>query len=406
MTTNQRPRARDLGIAPGWLPTGALNAITDVPGVKVGHVTRIEGEGPLVRGSGPIRTGVTAIWPHSGDLYDLNTPGVVYRINGFGEVTNALQVEELGVLEGPIMLGSTLNVPLIEDAGISWAAARYPEMGVTSWGFSLVVAECSDAWLNDGVGRHIREEHVWAAIDNATGGPVEEGNVGGGTGDSCFEFKGGIGTSSRTIDRDLRGERLPQPYTVGVLVMSNFGRRWQLRVNGVPVGRELERWNLDEATTWGFRPALTPTLSQGERESVEKSSIIMVLGTDAPMDPRQLRRLAVRCGAGLARTGSVHGNGSGDFVIAFSNANLVPRHPDPKAPLQRQDLVAEEGPLIDMFFEATVEATEEAILNSLFRAETMTGRDGHTRHAIPIAETVEIMRRYGHAGVHLPSPQP
>ena len=385
-----RPRARDLGIAPGWLRPGPHNAITDVPGVRVGHTTLISGEGPLVQGVGPVRSGVTAIIPHAGPLYGVAVAGAVHRINGFGEVANALQVEELGVIEGPIMLGSTLNVPLIENAVITYLAERFPTMGVTTWGISPIVTECSDAWLNDMIGRHTRDEHVFAAIDGAKPGPVEEGAVGSGTGMTCFEFKGGIGTSSRAITHDMSGVQLHRPYALGVLVMSNFGMRWQLRVDGVPVGRELERWNLAEPAR-GARP-------DGLRDP--KSSIIMVVATDAPMDHRQLTRLAVRAGAGLARTGSVHGHGSGDFVIAFSNVELIPGAPDPPARPRQTAVLPEDGPLMNAFFEATVEATEEAILNSLFRATTVTGRDGHTAYAIPVEETVAIMRRFGHAGVH------
>lgn len=389
-----RPRARDLGIRIGWLRTGPNNAITDVPGVRVGHTTLIRGEGPLVRGEGPVRTGVTAVIPHDGPLYGVQVPGTVHRINGFGEVANALQVQELGVIEGPIMIGSTLNVPLIENAVITYLAERFPTMGVTTWGISPVIAETSDAWLNDMIGRHTRDEHVAAAIDSASGGPVVEGAVGGGTGMTCFEFKGGIGTASRVISHDLGGVELARPYTLGVLVQSNFGMRWQLRVDGVPVGEALERWNLPDEGLRGRRP-------DGLRDP--KSSIIIVVATDAPMDHRQLTRLAVRAGAGLARTGSVHGHGSGDFVIAFSNAHVMPGHPsNPGRPVPFE-VVPEDGALMDVFFQATVEATEEAILNSMFRAETMVGRDGHTAHAIPVEETVEIMRRYGHGEVHLPS---
>lgn len=388
-----RPRARDLGIRIGWLRTGPNNAITDVPGVRVGHTTLIRGEGPLVRGVGPVRTGVTAVIPHEGPLYGVAVPGTVHRINGFGEVANALQVEELGVIEGPIMIGSTLNVPLIENAVITYLAERFPAMGVTSWGISPVIAETSDAWLNDMIGRHTRDEHVAAAIDQAAGGPVAEGAVGGGTGMTCFEFKGGIGTASRVISHDLAGVELTRPYTLGVLVQSNFGMRWQLRVDGVPVGEALERWNLPGEGLRGWRP-------DGLRDP--KSSIIIVVATDAPMDQRQLTRLAVRAGAGLARTGSVHGHGSGDFVIAFSNGHVLPGIPaNPERPVAF-DVLPENGPLVDVFFQATVEATEEAILNSMFRAETMTGRDGHTAHAIPIEETVAIMRRFGHDAVHPP----
>lgn len=371
MTTSDRPRARDLGIQIGALPTGKWNAITDVAGVRVGHTTLVRGEGSLIPGVGPVRTGVTAILPQPGDLFEEKVVAAVHRINGFGEVTNSEQVHEMGVLEGPIMLTGTMNVPRVADAVIDWALARNPAMGVTTWGISPIVAECSDAWLNDLRGRHVNAQHVFAAIEAATSGPVAEGCVGSGTGMSCYEFKGGIGTSSRVIDQSLGG------FTVGVLVMSNFGRRTQLRIDGVPVGQALADWPEPAAT------AAPPG----------RSSIIIVLATDAPMDPRQLRRLCVRAGAGLARTGSTYGTTSGDFLIAFSTANRIPHAPkEPSLPIR---IVAEDGPVINALFGAVVEATEEAILNSLFKATTMVGRDGHTRYALPIEATLAILGRHG-----------
>ena len=379
MTT--RPRARELGLAIGDLPTGAYNAITDVAGVSVGHTTLIEGEGALQPGVGPIRTGVTAIVPHAGNVFQEKVAGAVHRINGFGEVTNADQVHELGVIETPILLTGTQNVPRVADAVLDWAFAADPAMGVTTWGPSPLVAECSDMYLSDVRGRHVHTEHVLAALADARSGPVAEGGVGGGTGMSCCEFKGGIGTSSRVIPAEVGG------YTVGLLVMSNFGRREHLRVDGVPVGRELRDW-----------------LAPASRVNPDRlgSSIIMVLATDAPLDPRQLERLCVRAGGGLARAGGLYSTSSGDFVIAFSTTNRVPHFPE--SPLLHQGLVAESliagqaypaAPAINYLFQAALEATEEAILNSMFAAETMVGRDGHVRHALPIEATVEIMRRYG-----------
>ncbi len=383
-----RPRARDLGLVIGDLPTGAYNAITDVEGVSVGHSTLIEGEGALVPGVGPVRSGVTAIRPHPGSVFREKVAGAVHRINGFGEVTNADQVRELGVIETPIMLTGTQNVPRVADAMLDWAFAQDPEMGVTTWAPSPLVAECSDMYLSEVRGRHVRTQHVLAALDSARGGPVGEGGVGGGTGMSCCEFKGGIGTSSRLIPAEAGG------YTVGVLVMSNFGWRHHLLVAGVPVGRELRDWH-------------GPT-SRVNPDSLG-SSIIMVLATDAPLDPRQLDRLCVRAGGGLARAGGLYSTSSGDFVIAFSTTNRVPHFP--AGPRLRQDLVAESlmagqaspaMPAINYLFQATLEATEEAILNSLFAAETMVGRDGHVRHALPNEETVAIMRRYGREEVQVP----
>lgn len=378
-----RPRARDLGLIIGDLPTGPHNALTDVPGVSVGHVTLIDGDGPLVPGVGPIRTGVTAIRPHPGSLFHDKVAGAVYRLNGFGEVTNADQVREMGVIETPILLTGTQNVPRVADAVLDWAFDQDPAMGVTTWGPSPLVAECSDMYLSDVRGRHVGSQHVRAAIEGATGGPVAEGGVGGGTGMSCCEFKGGIGTSSRVLPAEAGG------YTLGVLVMSNFGRREQLVVAGVPVGRELRDWH-------GPPSQINP-----ERLG---SSIIIVLGTDAPLDPRQLERVSVRAGGGLARTGGLYSTSSGDFVIAFSTTNRVPHFPDrsvlPQAILAeslRAGQAWPAAPAINFLFQAALEATEEAILNSMFAAETMVGRDGHVRHALPLEEVGDILRRHGRA---------
>jgi D-aminopeptidase len=371
-----RPRARDLGITIGTLSTGLHNAITDVPGVRVGHVTLIEGEGPLVPGIGPVRTGVTAIHPHAGDVFREKVAACVHSINGFGEVTNSEMVKETGVLESPILLTGTTNVPRVADGALDWFFARDPELGVSTWTPAVVVAECSDQFMNDMRGRHVRSEHVAAALDSATSGPVAEGGVGGGTGMSCCEFKGGIGTSSRVV---------LGAYTLGVLVMSNFGRREQLCVDGVAVGREL-----------------TSAAGGGWRDAEGGSSIIIVVATDAPLDARQLGRVAVRAGGGLARVGGLHSTSSGDFVIAFSNAQRVPHVPG--GTLMEHRVIAEAllageqwpaAPAINHFFQAAIEATEEAILNSLFAAETMVGRDGHTLPALPIEATVRILRAHG-----------
>ena len=385
---NNRTRARGIGLTIGTLPTGPLNAITDVAGVRVGHVTLIEGEGPLVPGTGPVRTGVTAILPHAGDLFREKVAACVHRLNGFGEVTNADQVREMGVIESPILLTGTTNVPRVADAALDWSFARDPEIGVTTWNPSPLVAECSDMYLNDARGRHVHTEHVIAAIEGAAGGPVAEGGVGGGTGMSCCEFKGGIGTSSRSLPAEAGA------YTVGVLVMSNFGRREHLRIDGAPVGGELKDWEPPSPVVEPRHGAAVP-----DRYG---SSIIVILATDAPLDPRELERVSVRAGAGLARTGGLYSTSSGDFVIAFSTANRVPHFPP--APRLQHGLVAEsllEGqswpaaPAINYLFQAAIEATEEAILNSMFAAETMVGRDYHVRHALPIEETARILRKYG-----------
>jgi D-aminopeptidase len=312
----------------------------------------------------------------------------VHRINGFGEITNADQVREMGVIETPILLTGTQNVPRVADAVLDWAFAHDPEMGVTTWGPSPLVAECSDMYLSDVRGRHVHTQHVIDAIEGARGGPVAEGGVGGGTGMSCCEFKGGIGTSSRVLPAEAGG------YTVGVLVMSNFGRREHLLVDGVPVGRELRDWQGP------------PSVVNPDRLG---SSIIMVLATDAPLDPRQLDRVSVRVGGGLARAGGLYSTSSGDFVIAFSTTNRIAHFPE--RPVLRQDIVAESllagqswpaTPTINLLFQAALEATEEAILNSVFAAETMVGRDHHVRYALPIEETVRIMRRYGREEVRVP----
>lgn len=376
---NSRPRARDIGIAPGRLPTGPLNAITDVAGVRVGQVTLIQGEGPLIPGRGPVRTGVTAILPHSGDLFLDKVVGVVHSINGFGEVTNAHQVVELGVIEGPVMITNTFNVPRVADAVISWALERNPHMGVSTWGISPVVAECSDLYLNDIRGRHVKAEHVLAAIEGAAEGPVEEGAVGAGTGMSCYGFKGGVGTSSRRLPPEAGS------YTLGILVVSNFGTRQALVIDGVPVGRLLGDWPPDQ-------PAKAAQPSGG--------SIVTVLATDAPLSDRQLGRLARRVAHGLARTGSFASTTSGDFVIAFTTANRVAHQAE--GITYSMKCVVESWTVINPFFEAVVEATEEAVLNSLFRAQTVVGRDGHTRHALPLQEVVDIMHQFGHSEVHLP----
>ncbi len=387
---NSRPRARDLGLRPGLLPTGPLNAITDVPGVRVGHTTLIEGEGPLIPGVGPIRTGVTALLPHPGDLFLDKVTGAVVRINGFGEVTNSEQVHEMGVIEGPIMITNTHNVPRVADAVISWMFEHHPDMGLKTWGISPIVAETSDSSMNDIRGRHVHPEHVYHAIETAHAGSVEEGAVGGGTGMICYGFKGGIGTASRRVSlaavqrpdhsSSLRQEDA-EAYTVGVLVQSNFGWRPYLMIDGVPVGRELEDYETQLA-----RPS--------------DGSIIVVIATDAPMTHRQLTRMGVRATHGLARTGSHGGNTSGDFAIAFSTTRRRPHHSiEPTLQLAQ---VVENTELINLFFYAVVEATEEAILNSLFKATTLTGYDDRTVYALPIRETVGIMRKYGHLEVRMP----
>ncbi len=353
-----RPRLRDLGIQPGILPTGPLNAITDVAGVRVGHATIVEGDGPLVPGRGPIRTGVTAILPHGGDVYRERVAAAVDVLNGSGEVTGRTFVDEMGVMDAPIMLTNSFNVARVADAVISETIARYPALGVEARYVHPLVAECSDLKLSDIQGRHVAREHVAAAWGGASEGPVAEGCVGGGTGLVCYQFKSGIGTSSRVVE--IAGER----YVVGVLAMPNHGVRHELRVDGVPVGRLIQ----DGVPSW-----------------VQEGSVILVTATDAPLDGRQLARIARRSQLGLARTGTSARNGSGDMTIAFSTGNRLPLD----RPIHTLRRLADQ--VLDPLFAATCEAAEEAVLNALCAAETMTGRDGNVAYALPLDRLRAVM---------------
>jgi D-aminopeptidase len=345
-------RLRDFGLNPGRLPAGVLNAITDVPGVKVGHVTLISGEGALKQGEGPIRTGVTAILPHGGSLFHEKVSAGVFTINGFGKATGFEQIRTRGVIETPILLSNTLNVGRAADGLIGYMLRENPDIGLTAGTVNPVVGECNDGFLSDLRGRHVHEAHVWAAIDGAAGGAVAEGSVGAGTGTACYQFKGGIGTASRAV--------LDGRYTVGALVQTNHGSREELMLLGVPLGQHL----LEE-----YLPQPGP------------GSIMMVLATDAPLDSRQLTRLATRATFGLARTGTTSHDGSGDFVIAFSTANRWQHQPESVIePVMR---MTEGEKVMNEFFLAVVESIEEAILNALVAAETMTGRDGNTLYALP-----------------------
>jgi D-aminopeptidase len=346
------PRARDVGLGLGLLPTGELNAITDVGGVRVGHVSIVEGD--------RVRTGVTAILTHEGDPFRAKTPAAAFVLNGFGKTCGLPQVAELGVLETPILLTGTLAVPRVADALIDWTIARNPDV----LSVNPVVGECNDGYLNDIQGRHVRAEHVFAALEGAAAGPVAEGAVGAGVGMTCYGWKGGIGTSSRRSEA----------FAVGALVLTNFGQREELRIDGAPVGRELAR-------------------AGGGAEVDGGGSVMVIVGTDAPLDARQLGRVARRGALGLARTGGTAGHGSGDFILAFSNAEPIPHRP-PTSLLTRR-VVAEDGPLISSLFQATVEAVEEAVINSLLMAETTRGREGRVRSAIPLEPTLEILRRCG-----------
>lgn len=360
-----RPRCRDLGITIGRMSPGPKNAITDVPQVAVGHVTLIDGEGPLVPGKGPVRTGVTAVLPHRGNLFEEKVRAAIHVINGFGKATGLAQVAELGVLETPLVLTNTLSVGTAWDALCEYMLTKNPEIGVSTGTVNPVVLECNDGFLNDIRGRHVRREHVLAALDGATCGPVQEGNVGAGTGMSCLGFKGGIGTASRRLTGELEGNCL------GVLVLANFGQAEDLTIAGVPVGFELSKRQ--------HHPPAPP------------GSIVIIVATDAPLSDRQLGRVARRCQGGLARVGSVFHNGSGDFVVAFSNAEKV-GHEGPA--IENAKMVRDDSLEMAGLFRAAVEGTEEAVLNALFAADTMVGRDGNTRLGLPLDETVEILKSH------------
>lgn len=360
---SDRPRARDIGLAPGIFQPGAVNAITDVPGVLVGHTTVTEGDS--------VRTGVTAIRPHAGSMYHSRVPAAMYVGNGYGKLIGITQVRELGELETPILLTCTLCVWKAADAMVEWALSRPGMEDVRS--LNAVVGETNDGGLNDIRERPIRPEHVTSALDGATDGPVTEGAVGAGTGTQAFGWKGGIGTSSRMLPDALGG------YAVGVLVQSNFGGI--LTMAGAPVGRELGRYS--------FRSAVENTESGGNVD-VGDGSIMMVVATDAPLSARNLERLAKRAIMGLARTGSFAGNGSGDYVIAFSTAEGVRRTPDGAIP-SFADLPNNR---MSALFEGVVEATEEAIYNSILKATTVSGM-GRTADAIDIAAVRAVLERYG-----------
>jgi L-aminopeptidase/D-esterase-like protein len=351
-------RARDLGVPFEGTP-GALNAITDVKGVTVGHATLISGKGKLEVGKGPVRTGVTGVLPRGKAGVGDPVFAGWFSLNGNGEMTGTTWIEESGFLEGPVMLTNTTSVGTVRDGTIKWLARTVK--GQQDWSLP-VVAETWDGYLNDTLGFHVKQKHVFEALDSAKGGAVAEGNVGGGTGMVCFDFKGGIGTSSRKLGGKQGG------YTVGVLVQANFGVRPQLSVAGVPVGKEV---------------------SEGARKRKETGSIIIIVGTDAPLLPHQLKRLARRASLGLARTGSVSGNGSGDIFLAFSTANPGAAKP---TGLTRISFLPNER--MGGLFEATVQATEEAIINALVAARTMVGRDDHKVIALPHDKLRDVLKKY------------
>ena len=346
-----RARARDIGIQIGRLPTGTHNAITDVSGVKVGHVTLNQGDS--------IRTGVTAVLP-SDDIWTARLFGAAHTIHGNGEATGIARINQAGWVESPILLTNTLSVGAVHDGVVRYIVNRYPDNNIVL----PIVAECYDGGLNDISGLHVTADHAIEAIENAAGGPVAEGCVGGGTGMRCYGFKAGIGTSSRVLPEDRGG------WTVGVLVNSNGGRRYQLRIDGVPVGSEI---------------------SEPPPSRTREGSFIIVVATDAPLTHRQLKQLAIRATHGLARTGTPSTDGSGEFVIAFSTANIFPSRTE-TGTFQVEMLT--NGNLSSLFG-AVIEATEEAIVNSMTMATTTTGRNGRTMRAIPLAELQAVMKAHG-----------
>ncbi|MGI8783884.1 MAG: P1 family peptidase [Acidobacteriota bacterium] len=351
----ERPRAIAFGVRVGVLNPGALDAITDVPGVRVGHVTRIEGDS--------IRTGVTAILPHGGNIFQEKVPAAIYVANGFGKLAGSTQVNELGNLESPIVLTNTLSVARGLDGVLDYLLALPGNETVRS--ANAVVGETNDSYLNDIRARIIAPADVAAAIRNARTGAVEEGNVGAGTGTRCFDFKGGIGTASRRVTDG--------GYTIGVLVQTNYGGN--LQINGVAVGAELARQGV----------AAPPSTADG--------SCMIVVATDAPLEHRNLMRLARRAMLGLGRTGSTSSNGSGDYVIAFSTAPTARIAHQSSGRIQAFEFLKNDA--VSPLFEAVVEATEEAVYNSLFRAESMTGFQGHRLEALPLEKVRAILRKYG-----------
>ena len=358
-------RARQLGVPFDGQP-GPLDAITDVTGVEVGSTTLISGNGPLKVGEGPVRTGVTIVLPRGKSDIDPVYAGW-FSLNGNGEMTGTTWVEEGGFLAGPVGITNTHSVGTVRDTMIAWGLKH----GVAGDAWSLpVVAETFDGFLNDINGFHVKPEHVISALDSAHGGPVAEGNVGGGTGMVCYGFKGGTGTASRVISKEMGG------YTTGVLVQCNCGRRPQLTIAGVPVGKEIP-----DGTPYAKLP--------GSEAEGDVGSIIIVIATDAPLLPHQLKRLARRATLGLARTGSTSGNGSGDIFIAFSTANPgADKAPGPNT------VQTVSNDRISPIFNATIEATEEAIVNAMVAAQTMTGRDGHTVNALPHEQLQQVLKKY------------
>ena len=364
-----RVRARDFGITLGSMTTGPLNAITDVSGVLVGHSTIVRGDGALTVGDGPVRTGVTAVLPRK-DIWFNAVFGATYTLNGDGEMTGTHWIRDLETVAHPILITNTASIGSVHEAAMAYMNERHPGR---DWGFLPIVAETWDGRLNDIRGLHVKRTHVFEALDRAASGPVTEGNVGGGTGMVAYGFKGGIGTSSRRLTQQ-EGH-----YTVGVLVQANFGTRDSLTIDGVPVGRELANELL---------PAIK---AEGQPNPDHEGSVIVVIATDAPLSSRQLERVARRASLGLARTGTYSGNTSGDIFIAFSTANVIPQQNAPKV-LDAKLLSTDE---VNPIFRATVEATEEAVINAMMKADTMTGINGNTVYALPYDRLRAVIKKYG-----------
>ncbi len=374
-----RARLRDLGFSIGRFPIGPWNAITDVGGVRVGHTTLVEGDGPLEVGKGPVRTGVTAVMPNS-DIFGQRAVAGGFVLNGAGEVSGLTQVQEWGLLETPILLTNTMSVGKVSDAVVKWMTKKWPKIGNEEDVVIPLVGECDDSWLNDAVGRHVRSEHVYRAIEQAASGPVAEGSVGAGTGLITCDFKAGIGTSSRRVEigNASAGGGEGTTYTVGILVQSNFGVMRSLRVDGAPVGEVLE-------------PSF---LASGEpRREKNAGSIITIVATDAPLLSPQLVRVCKRAALGIGRIGSFAAHGSGEIVVAFSTANIVPRVATRMT--ATLDVLLDEA--CDPLYEAIVECTEEAIINALCMADEMRGPTDHVAPALPLDRLSDILRRFRQA---------
>ncbi len=358
-TEEPRVRARELGLPLGRFKPGKHNAITDVEGVLVGHSTIVRGDGPLKPGEGPVRTGVTAILPNQENIFMDRLAGGAFVLNGAGEVSGLTQVVEWGLIETPILLTNTMSVGAVSDAVARHMVERYPGIGDEHDVIIPIVGECDDSWLNDISGRHVRDTHVLEAIGNASSGPVAEGSVGGGTGMVTCDFKAGIGTSSRRLPEVFGG------YTLGVLVMSNFGKMHNLRVGGLPVGE-----------------VLAEKLRHLPRRGQTYGSIIAVVATDAPLLPHQIHRLCKRVSLGIGRVGSYAAHGSGEIIVGFSTANVIPRRT--RKMVYKMKILLDQR--LDPLYEAVIEATEEAILNSMCMAGPMTGINGNHSPALPLDE--------------------